>query len=209
MSTSGGAAAEAGGSAREPNNVEAGGSAREQNMDKREGKGGIRGRLAAWSLALAAVWPGELGHAQDYGGVVPGAHANPSNSAPKGEPRVTWPGFQVLGDGRTRIFVQTNAPVSPELKREGSSWVVVIPNVLLPRGNARLPLDTHFFNTPVTSARLRPLATREKRRKKSQAGTGVSLLLEMRAEVTPKLYTEKDASGYFFTYVEFAAGTYN
>jgi hypothetical protein len=79
----------------------------------------------------------------------------------------------------------------------------------LPRGNARLPLDTQFFNTPVKSVQLRPLATRGKRRKTVQAGTGVSLLLEMRAQVTPKLHTEKDPSGYYFTYIEFAAGKYN
>ncbi len=177
-------------------------------MVKRERKSRIQVRLSTPTLALAVALFGAPGQAQDYGGVVPGAHAGPVNTAPKGEARVTWPGFQVLGDGRTRIFVQTNAPVQPALKRDGSNWIVIIPDVLLPRGNARLPLDTHFFNTPVTSARLRPLAARERRRKKIRASAGVSLLLQMRAEVTPKLYTEKDASGYFFTYVEFAAGTY-
>ena len=146
--------------------------------------------------------------AQDYGGVVPGSSSGPQN-APGARAEVTWPGFQVLGDGGTRVFVQTSVAVQPELKREGANWVVIIPGVLLPKGNARLPLDTHFFNTPVTSAQLKPLATRGKRRRKTQAGSGVSLLLEMRAQVTPKLRTEKDASGYFFTYIEFAPGKYN
>lgn len=149
--------------------------------------------------------------AQGYEGVVPGSNAVPGTvaSAAGAETSVTWPGFQVLGDGGSRIFVQTSGPVQPELKRDGANWLVIIPGVRLPKGNVRLPLDTHFFNTPVASARLQPLATRGKRRKQRQAGTGVSLLLEMRAQVTPKLHTEKAPNGYFFTYVEFPAGKYN
>lgn len=182
---------------------------------KRAGARATKSRTLVRLVTLSALTLGMPGapvstHAQDYEGVVPGSHAGPAGKvAPGAEPRVTWPGFQVLGDGGTRIFVQTNAPVEPELKRDGSNWVVIIPGVLLPKGNTRLPLDTQFFNTPVRSAQLKPLATRGKRRKKTQAGTGVSLMLEMRAQVTPKLHTEKDASGYFFTYVEFAAGKYN
>ena len=34
-------------------------------------------------------------------------------------------------------------------------------------------------------------------------------LADMRAKVTPKLRTEKAPNGYFFTYIEFPAGTYN
>jgi hypothetical protein len=112
-------------------------------------------------------------------------------------PVVTWPGFQVLLDGGSRLFVQTSGPVTPELQREGAHWVVLIPGASLPRGNVRLPLDTQFFNTPVKSARLRP-----------RAGGGVMLVLELRAEATPTLRTEAAPNGSFFTYVEFPAGSY-
>jgi hypothetical protein len=122
----------------------------------------------------------------------------PSNlpAGRQANPVVTWPGFQVLLDGGSRLFVQTSGPVTPELQREGSNWVVLIPGAALPRGNVRLPLDTQFFNTPVRSARLKP-----------RPG-GVVLVLEMRAEVAPTLRAETAANGSFFTYVEFPAGSY-
>ena len=75
------------------------------------------------------------------------------------------------------MFVQTSGPVQPELKRDGGNWLVIIPGVLLPKGNARLPLDTHFFNTPVKSARMKPLARVGKRAQEMQARKpSVSLL---------------------------------
>jgi hypothetical protein len=162
------------------------------------------------AISLALLGGAMRVSAQGYDGVVPGSSAVPHNlsAAPGGDAVVTWPGFQVLGNGGSRVFVQTSVAVQPELKRDGNSWVVIIPGVTLPKGNARLPLDTQFFNTPVTSARMLPLHTTGKRRKQHQVGTGVSVVLEMRAEVTPKLHTEKADNGYFFTYIEFPAGTY-
>jgi hypothetical protein len=150
-------------------------------------------------LALSATLGG-VGKAQEYAGVVPGsAHGAvaTSPSGARGKPVVTWPGFQVLLDGGTRVFVQTSGPVQPELQAVGSNWQVVIPGVALPRGNVRLPLDTHFFNTPVNNARLTPKSSHT-----------VALVLEMRAKVTPRLRTESGPNGFFYTYVEFPAGTY-
>src|SRR6476659_7905146 len=112
--------------------------------------------LSGWALGLSAQ-PAAT-RAQGYAGVVPGTDTVPGSvaGAAGSQTTVTWPGFQVLGDGGTRVFVQTSGPVQPELKRDGANWLVIIPGVLLPRGNVRLPLDTHFFNTPVTTARLTP-----------------------------------------------------
>ena len=157
---------------------------------------------------LGLVLPPASSSAQGYGGVVPGAHAGPQSGSKAVAAQVTWPGFQVLGDGGSRVFVQTNVAVQPELARDGKNWIVTLPGVTLPKGNARLPLDTHFFNTPVASVRMTPVHSAGKRRRAHQVGTGVTLLLEMRADVTPQLHTEKADDGYFFTYVEFAAGQY-
>lgn len=155
--------------------------------------------IFTFSVCLALGASG-LASAQNYSGVSPGSNVVPVNiaAAPGAAAMVTWPGFQVLGDGRTRVFVQTSSEVKPELKQEGANWLVVIPGVALPQGNARLPLDTSFFNTPVKTTRMKP---REE--------GGVVVVLEMRAKVTPKVRTEKAPNGYFFTYIEFPAGTYN
>lgn len=149
--------------------------------------------------------------ADGYAGVVPEVSGEPraqsagqskarprkTKQARNGLPRVTWPGFQVLPSGVTRVFVQTSGPVKPMIERDGSTYKVSIPKALLPRGNARLALDTHYFDTPVGSVHLVALGK----------GRGVVLVLEMRAEAVPALRTEQTQNG-FFTFVEFPAGSY-
>jgi hypothetical protein len=139
-----------------------------------------------------------LGLAQNYNGVVPGSTVVPEHlaGAPGGDAVVTWPGFQMLPDGGSRVFVQTTLEVKPTLQKDGGGFIVVIPGVSLPKGNARLPLDTHFFNTPVKSSRI-----------KAQSG-GVAIHIELKSPVTPQLRTEKAPNGYFFVYVDFPAGNY-
>lgn len=131
---------------------------------------------------------------------MPGSDTIPDDiaAAPGGSALVTWPGFQMMPSGGSRVFVQTSVEVTPELKRDGQSdnWQIVLAHVALPPGNARRPLDTHFFNTPVTS--IRTLAR----------GQGVVVLLAMRAKLKPIVRTERAQSGYFFTYVEFPAGSF-
>ena len=138
--------------------------------------------------------------AQNYEGVVPGSDTIPDNiaAAPGGAALVTWPGFQMMPDGGSRVFVQTSVEVTPELKRDGQgdNWQVLLAHVALPPGNARRQLATHFFNTPVTS--VRTLAR----------GQGVVVLLTMRAKLKPIVRTERAQSGYFFTYLEFPAGSF-
>jgi len=139
-------------------------------------------------------------HAQSYAGVVPGTDTITENlaAAPGEGALVTWPGFQMLPDGGSRVFVQTTIEVAPELKREGQSdnWQVVLAHVSLPAGNARRPLDTQFFNTPVKSVRT------------VARGAGVAVVLSMRAKLKPVVRTERATSGYFFTYLEFPPGSF-
>jgi hypothetical protein len=162
--------------------------------------GATRGVLRAlgWAGVLALT---AGAHAQSYAGVVPGTSNVPDRIAaqPGQAALVTWPGFQMLPSGGSRVFVQTSVEVKPELKREGTSIVLVLPEVSVPAGNNRLPLDTHFFNTPVTAVRT----------KVGEGGRGVMVVLSVRAEVAPVLRTERAANGYFFTYVDFAPGQYN
>jgi len=138
--------------------------------------------------------------AQGYAGVVPGASNVPDRiAAQPGEAAlVTWPGFQVLPNGGSRVFIQTSVEVKSELKREGTGFVLLLSGVGLPAGNNRLPLDTHFFNTPMASLRT----------KLAEGGHAVSVTMLMRADVAPVLRTERAANGYFFTYVDFPAGQY-
>jgi len=139
--------------------------------------------------------------AEGYHGVSPGSNTVPDGIAaqPGGAALVTWPGFQQLQSGGSRVFVQTSIPVTPNLKREGGHWQLLLPGVSLPPGNARLPLDTSFFNTPVKTVRAKP-----------RKGEGVVVEIELRAKssVSPELRSEKASNGYFFVYVDFPPGNY-
>ncbi len=129
-----------------------------------------------------------------YGGVVPGTGNVPEGiAAEPGSTRVvTWPGFQMTPDGGSRVFVQTAVPVKPELRRAGAGFVVVIPGVTLPAGNARLAMDTQYFKTPVQRVQMK------------QTGNAVTVTIDVKGKTKPTLRTEKAANGYFFTFVEFA-----
>jgi hypothetical protein len=156
--------------------------------------------LTCFVLASALGAPSfGLAQSSGYGGVVPGSGNVPETvtARPGNDRVVTWPGFQMLPDGSSRVFVQTTIEVKPELKRSGSGYVVVIPGCVLPRGNARLPLDTQYFNTPVKSVRAKELGS-----------GGVGILLELRTSVTPTIRTEKAENGFFFIYIEFPVGDY-
>lgn len=139
--------------------------------------------------------------ADGYTGVCPGKSSVPDGIAaqPGGAALVTWPGFQQLANGGSRVFIQTSVPVNPTLGREGSTLQVTLPGVSLPPGNARRPLDTSFFNTPVKSVHA-----------KVRKGAGVVIEVELRskASVSPSLHSEKAANGYFFVYLDFPAGNY-
>jgi hypothetical protein len=160
----------------------------------------VPARSLALQLALGlALGLASSAHAQSYEGVVPGSDVIPDKiaAAPGQGSLVTWPGFQMLPNGGSRVFVQTSVEVIPELKRDaGDNWQLVLPMMAIPSGNARLLLDTHFFNTPVKS--VRALA---------RAG-GVVVLLDMRAKLKPIVRTERAANGYFFTYLEFPPGNF-
>jgi hypothetical protein len=150
--------------------------------------------MLPWSGSSGA----SLAHAQSYEGVAPGSSVVPEGIAakPGGTALVTWPGFQMLPSGASRVFIQLTVEVKPELKQVGSGWQLVLPSVSLPPGNARRPLDTSFFNTPVTTLR-------SKKHKDD-----VIVQLDMRAKVSPTLRTEKAATGYFFVYLEFPVGNF-
>jgi hypothetical protein len=137
--------------------------------------------------------------AQNYSGVAPGSSAVPDGiaAAPGAAALVTWPGFQMLPNGGSRVFVQTSVEVKPDLKREGNTLHISLISVSLPKGNARLPLDTSFFNTPVKSVRAKP-----------RKDGGVVVEIDLRANVSPSMRTERAATGYYFVYVDFPSGNY-
>jgi hypothetical protein len=168
-------------------------------MRGKSGKTLSRVRSGARAALLLLAAAGSASAQGNYSDVAPGSNVVPDGIAtqPGAAALVTWPGFQMLGDGASRVFVQTSVEVKAELKREGNNWTLLLPGVSLPPGNARLPLDTSFFNTPVKSVRAKP-----------NKGGGVLVQLELRSVATPTLHTERAPTGYFFVYLDFPAGSY-
>jgi hypothetical protein len=157
-------------------------------------------------VGLGSAWAGArafefAAHAQGYDGVAPGSNTVPDGiaAAPGSAALVTWPGFQMLPNGGSRVFIQTSVEVKPELRRDGNTLQVLLISVSLPKGNARLPLDTSFFNTPVKSVRA----------KSRGKDGGVVVEIELRnGSVSPTLHSERASTGYYFVYLDFPPGNY-
>jgi len=154
----------------------------------------------------AAERPGQSGgtpgHASGtYAGVVPGTakQAPPAAKAAKAShgPTITWPGFQMRPDGSSRVFIQSTAPLEPKvLTSAGTKFELQLPRARVAAKTNRLPLDTRFFNTPVTKVSV------------STASGGAVVQVELRAAVTPTISSEPGPTGYFFTYIELPKGDY-
>jgi len=87
------------------------------------------------------------------------AQRNPTQrAARKGKaqkgPIAYSPGFRMLPDGSSRVFVELNEKVTvQEIKSQGSISYVLT-GVRVPTHNNRHTLMTHYFNTPVSGVRL-------------------------------------------------------
>ena len=143
--------------------------------------------------------PSATGHASGtYMGVVPGSATPPPAAVPagKGPATITWPGFQMRADGSSRVFVQSSAQLEPELKSADGKLLVHLPRARVVATTNRLPLETRFFNTPVTKVSL------------SIDRSGATLVLDMRAPVTPQISSERGSTGYYFTFIDLPKGNY-
>lgn len=134
-----------------------------------------------------------------YGGVVPGGPNKLRKPAPaaKGAPTITWPGFQMRPDGSSRVFIQSTKAIEPKvLATAAGKYELQLPGARVAEKTNRLPLDTRFFNTPVTKVSV------------TAARSGAVVQLDLRASVAPQVNSEQGPSGYYFTYIELPKGEY-
>jgi len=135
-----------------------------------------------------------------YVGVVPGRAQLPTHlrGRPGTSPTVvTWPGFQPRADGASRFFVQLTSRVTYEARAENGRYVVLLQGVRIPDRQTGRELDTRFFQTPVTRARLERRGRRD-----------IAFVFDLRAAVTPMVSLDVGADGYAFLFVEFPPGEY-
>jgi hypothetical protein len=99
------------------------------------------------------------------------------------KPLATYPGFRMLANGTSRIWVQVSKPVDVQVRRAGGTVTYVLPGVNVGVRNNTNPLVTTHFNTPVSRARLVP------------DRAGVLLVLELRETAEPAHKVVKSAYG--------------
>lgn len=90
-----------------------------------------------------------------------------------GAPLATFPGFEQLPDGGSRLFVQLSQNVPVEERRANGEVTYVLRGAHLRVHNDSNELITVHFNTPVFRARLRP------------QGNDLLFVLELRSAVAP------------------------
>jgi len=136
----------------------------------------------------------------DYAGVAPeNQHTPPRHGAVQRSQAgtlITWPGFQMRADGGSRFFLQVSHPPQTELVRTEGRFELLVRGTSTHVRNTRRPLETRFFNTPVTRARL------------ERRSRDLAFVFDLRADVTPTVSQQAGANGYHFVIVDFPAGTY-
>jgi hypothetical protein len=132
-----------------------------------------------------------------YMGVVPGSTTPPPAARTVKSPAtITWPGFQMRPDGSSRVFIQSTTPLDPQPTAAPGKYAVHLPGAHVSSGTNRLPLETRFFNTPVTKVSL------------SVDHSGATLMLDLRANVTPTISSDRGPNGYYFTFIDLPKGSY-
>jgi hypothetical protein len=111
-------------------------------------------------------------------------------------PDAIMPGFEMLADGSTRLFVELSKPVAYETKTNGNVITCVLKGAHVDKRNNYNPLVTVHFNTPVTSARLEP------------HGRDLWFVVALRAKVQPTVTLDPAKDGSSMLRVEFAKGDY-
>jgi hypothetical protein len=88
-------------------------------------------------------------------------------------PLATYPGFRMLPGGKSAVWVYVSRKVPVNVRRVAGRVSFVLGGAHVASFNNTHPLVTHYFNTPLSRAWLRP-----------ETG-GAELVLELRENVTP------------------------
>lgn len=121
----------------------------------------------------------------------PGAKARPGDAAV-----ATFPGFRLLPDGRSRIYVELTRSVSVDERRAEGMLIYVIRDARVPVRNNRNALITTHFATPVGRARL------------LKAGRDVELIIDLRKNASATQKVVAGENGGARLEVDFPAGDY-
>ena len=116
--------------------------------------------------------------------------------ASKNAPGAIMPGFEMLADGSSQLFVELTKPVRYDTKTSRGGIVYVLKGAQVEKRNNFNPLVTVHFNTPVTSARLVP------------HGKDLWFVVDLRASVQPTVTMDAAKDGGAVLRIGFPSGSY-
>jgi hypothetical protein len=116
--------------------------------------------------------------------------------AAKTGPDAIMPGFEMLADGSSQLYVELTKPVQYDTKASRGAIVYVLKGAHVDKRNNYNPLVTVHFNTPVTSARLVP------------HGKDLWFVVDLRANVQPTVTMDAAKEGGAVLRIGFPSGSY-
>jgi len=111
-------------------------------------------------------------------------------------PDAIMPGFEMLADGSSQLYVELSKPVQYDTKTSRGAIVYVLKGAHVDKRNNFNPLVTVHFNTPVTSARLVP------------HGRDLWFVVDLRASVQPTVTMDAAKDGGAILRIGFPSGSY-
>lgn len=108
----------------------------------------------------------------------------------------TFPGFRVLPDGKTQLYVELSRPCSVNERRQGGTLVYVLRGARVVAKNNKNALITTHFPTPMDRARLR------------SAGEDLEVVIDLRADVSASYEVVPSEGGTARLQVTFPAGSF-
>ena len=97
----------------------------------------------------------------------------------------------MMQEDGSSFFVQTSKEVRFGTKRSQGRFELVLYDIRVHLKTNYLPLETQYFDTPVTRATVQ------------RTGKGVTMVFEMREDVTPTVTQKKGKDGFNYVFVKF------
>jgi hypothetical protein len=108
----------------------------------------------------------------------------------------TFPGFRLLPDGKTQLYVELSRPCSVNERRQGGTLIYVLRGARVVAKNNKNALITTHFATPMDRARLR------------SAGDDLEVVIDLRADVSAAYEVVPSEGGTARLQVTFPAGSF-
>lgn len=163
--------------------------------------------LLLTGTAVAQIAPNAPHREGEYGGVTPGETTRPEPGAkprPKRMPSrgtLSWIGFEAK-DGGAQVFFQSVAPFTATQRVEGATLIVSLDLQRL-GGNTWRPVDTRFFENPLSSIGAK--ATRAR-----GAGKRIEVKIRFKNAKDARegaMRSQVEADGFHYVYLTFPQGT--